>query len=126
MNYQRVIITRRGGPEVLKVIDDSLPEPRPGEVRVRVIATGVAFADVLMREGLYRGIPAFPFTPGYDIVGIVEGGARNLQPGQAVVALTKIGGYAEYLNVPEESLVPIPDGLDPAEAVSLVLSSLSI
>lgn len=125
MNYKRVVITRRGGPEVLKLVEERLPEPSPGEVRVKVLATGVAFADVLMREGLYHGVPPFPFTPGYDIVGVVESGAKNLMPGQSVVALTKIGGYAEYLNVPEESLIPIPDGLDPAEAVSVVLNYLS-
>ena len=124
-HYHRVVISRRGGPDVLRMVEETLPEPGPGEVRVKIAATGVAFADVLMREGLYAGVPPFPFTPGYDIVGSVESGSKTLPAGQAVLALTKIGGYAEYLNIPEDSLVPIPSGLDSAEAVSLVLNYLT-
>src|SRR5579859_6076094 len=125
MNYKRVVITKRGGPDVLKLVEEPLPDPQPGQVRVKIAATGVAFADVLMREGLYRGVPPYPFSPGYDVVGTVETKGKTLSPGQTVLALTKIGGYAEYLNIPEDWLVPIPNGLDPAEAVSLVLNYLT-
>lgn len=121
----RVVITGLGGPEVLKLVQEPLPEPPPAHVRVKVLAAGVAFADVLMRRGLYPGTPSFPFTPGYDIVGDVEalgGGAVDFHVGQRVAALTMIGGYSQFTIVPAAHLVPVPEGLDPAEAVSLVLN----
>jgi NADPH:quinone reductase-like Zn-dependent oxidoreductase len=119
------VITGRGGPEVLKYIEDDLPGTGPGQVRVKVLATGVAYADVLMRHGLYPGIPPFPFAPGYDIVGNIDAlgaGVTQFALGQRVAALTMIGGYAQYTVVPAAHVVPVPDHLDPAEAVSLVLN----
>ena len=125
MQNRRVLISRLGGPEVLEVVAEPLPEPKAGEVRVKVVAAGVSFADLLMRRGLYRPVPPLPFAPGYDIVGTVDrngDGAIQFAPGRTVAALTVTGGYAQYLNVPESELVPVPDGLDPAEAVSLILN----
>ena len=121
----RVVITGLGGPEVLQWVEEYLPTPRAGEVRVRILAAGVAFADVLMRRGLYPGTPKFPFAPGYDIVGEVDAlgdGVSHFKIGQRVAALTMIGGYSGYTVVPASRLVPVPNGLDPAEAVSLVLN----
>ena len=63
---QRMLISRRGGPEVLTLMDEPMPQPGPNQLRLRVVATGVAFADVLVREGLYQGIPSYPFAPGYE------------------------------------------------------------
>ncbi|HEY9650040.1 MAG TPA: alcohol dehydrogenase catalytic domain-containing protein, partial [Coleofasciculaceae cyanobacterium] len=125
MKYKRVIITHHGGPEVLQVIEDELPEPQAGEVRVKILATSAAFTDVLVREGLYPGIPPVPFSPGYDIVGSIDKlgtGVSTLKLRQRVVALTIVGGYAEYLCLPAAELVPIPVNVDPIEAVCLVLS----
>jgi NADPH:quinone reductase-like Zn-dependent oxidoreductase len=121
----RVIITRQGGPEVLKWIEDEVPPPPAGHVRVRIFATGVAYADILMRRGLYPNTPPFPFSPGYDIVGDIDtfgDGVGNFRVGQRVAALTMTGGYSQFINVPAAHLVPVPDALDPAEAVSLVLN----
>lgn len=121
----RVVMTGLGGPEVLKWVEEYLPTPRAGEVRVRILAAGVAFADVLMRRSLYPGTPKFPFAPGYDIVGEVDAlgdGVSHFKIGQRVAALTMIGGYSGYTVVPGSRLVPVPNGLDPAEAVSLVLN----
>src|SRR5260370_28654108 len=121
----RVVITGLGGPEVLKWVEEYLPTPRAGEVRVRILAAGVAFADVLMRRGLYPGTPKFPFAPGYDIVGEVDAlsdGVSHFKIGQRVAALTMIGGYSGYTVVPASRLVPVPNGLDPSEAVSVVLT----
>jgi len=109
----------------LRVIEEPVPQPRPGEVRVRVRAAGVAFADVLMREGMYPGTPKPPFTPGYDIAGVVDADGGGWKKGQGVVALTRIGGYAEYACVPEAALVAAPPELDPAATVSLVLNYLT-
>ncbi|HYW65236.1 MAG TPA: hypothetical protein VFB10_00900, partial [Candidatus Dormibacteraeota bacterium] len=64
----RMVITGHGGPEVLQWVEDDLPMPGPGQVRAKVIAAGVAYADILMRHGLYPVKQAFPFAPGYDIV----------------------------------------------------------
>jgi NADPH:quinone reductase-like Zn-dependent oxidoreductase len=131
---RKVVISRRGGPEVLKLVEEELVEPAAGEVRVHVAATGVAFADVLMREGLYATAPRPPFAPGYDIVGTIDklgdkvgegAAAAGWRPGQRVAALTMVGGYADHLCVPAESLVPVPDGVDAAEAVALVLNFLT-
>ncbi|MFQ5616276.1 MAG: NAD-dependent epimerase/dehydratase family protein [Anaerolineales bacterium] len=129
MKYKRVVITRNGGPEVLQTVAVEQTEPQPGQVRVKVLATGVAFADILMRRGAYLfRLPQMPFAPGYDIVGIVDKlgpGVNSFLVGQMVAALTGVGGYTQYLAVPEEKLVPVPDGVDPAEAVSLVLNYLT-
>ena len=125
MKYKRVVISRYGGPEVLRVVEDELPEPGTGKVRVKILAAGVAFADVLMREGLYPGVPPIPFSPGYEVVGVVEKlgpGVLRLKLGQVIAALTVHGGYGEFLCLPAEELVPMPSALDPVEAVSVVLN----
>lgn len=122
MRQKRVLLTRKGGPEVLEVVEGGVPEPKPGEALVRVLATGVAFADVMMRHGLYPGVPDFPFTPGYDLVGEVEDlgpGTSGLTLGQRVAALTQTGAHAQYVSLPAEELVPVPAGVDAAEAAAL-------
>jgi NADPH2:quinone reductase len=67
-----VVIDQFGGSEVLKVVEDDIPQPGPGEVRVRVLTAGVSFSDSLLRAGVYLGGPKPPFTPGYELVGVVE------------------------------------------------------
>jgi NADPH:quinone reductase-like Zn-dependent oxidoreductase len=127
-NHRRVVITRRGGPDVLALVEEPLPTPQAGDVRVRVEAAGVAFADVLMREGLYPGAPALPFAPGYDIVGTIDAVGPDVaaaQVGDRVAALTMTGGYAEVLCVPARLTVPVPRSVDAAEAVALVLNFLT-
>jgi NADPH:quinone reductase-like Zn-dependent oxidoreductase len=120
-----IVITAKGGPEVLQYVESDLPVPAPGQVRVKNIAAGVAYADLLMRHGLYPNTPAFPFVPGYDIVSEIDAlgeGVNNFSIGQRVAALTMTGGYSRYTIVPANHLVPVPPNLDPAEAVSLVLN----
>lgn len=119
MKNKQVVVTRKGGPEVLEV---ELVEPGYGE---RVQATGVAFADIMMRYDLYPGTPKAPFTLGYDIAGVVDkagAGVTSLAIGQAAVALTVRGGNTHYICLREEEVVPAPPGLDPAEATSVVLN----
>ena len=72
MKYKHVVLPRTGGPTVLQVVEDELPEPGTNEVRVKILAAGVSFSEVLMRHGQYPGAPPMPFTPGYDMVGVVE------------------------------------------------------
>ena len=69
---KRVVVGHYGGPEVLQVVEEDDPRPGPGEVRVRVLAAGVSFSDALLRAGVYLGGPKPPFTPGYELVGVVE------------------------------------------------------
>jgi NADPH:quinone reductase-like Zn-dependent oxidoreductase len=128
MKYKHIMISRFGRPENLSLVEDELPEPRANEVRVKVLAAGVSFADILMREGIHPeswNLGRTPFTPGWDVVGIVDklgDKVSTWQTGQIVAALPIVGGYAEYICLPSDELVPIPPGLDHAEAVSLVLN----
>ncbi|MFZ0969941.1 MAG: medium chain dehydrogenase/reductase family protein [Candidatus Acidiferrales bacterium] len=125
MRNTRVVLTALGGPEVLKVIEDDIRDPGANEVRVKILTCGVAFADVLMRRGLYSSVPPLPYSPGYDIVGVVESsgaGVTQCKPGDLVAAITMTGGYSRYIVLPESELVRVPAGLEPAEAVSLVLN----
>jgi NADPH:quinone reductase-like Zn-dependent oxidoreductase len=120
-----VVLTALGGPEVLKVIEDDVRDPGANELRIRILTCGVAFADVLMRRGLYSGVPPLPYSPGYAIVGVVDACGAGITGWQSVdlaAAIIKTGGYSRYIVLPESELVRVPVGLDPAEAVSLVLN----
>lgn len=122
---RRIVVPRFGGPDLMKVVEEEIPEPGPGEVRVRIVVAGIGFPDVVIREGTYPGGPKPPFTPGYDFIGTVDklgAGVTGVDLGQTVGAITVYGSYADYLCVPASWLVPVPAGLDPAEAVSLVFN----
>src|SRR5499433_737974 len=125
MKHTRIVVTHYGGPEELRVVEEECPEPKAGEVRVRTLAAGVALPDLMMREGIHPETPPLPFTPGWDLVGVVErlgNGVSAIQPGQVVAALPIHGAYAELVCLPHRELVPVPSGLDAAEGVSLVLN----
>jgi len=125
MTHTRIIVAHYGGPDELRVVEEECPEPKHGEVRVRVLAAGVSLPDVMMREGIHPETPRLPFTPGWDLVGAVDrlgDGVSGIAPGQIVAALPISGAYAELVCLPERELVPVPSGLDAAEAVSLVLN----
>jgi NADPH2:quinone reductase len=125
VRHTRIIVTHYGGPDALQVLEEECPEPKQSEVRVRVLAAGVALPDLLMREGVHPETPPLPFTPGWDLVGMVDRlgvGVSGIEPGQIVAALPINGAYAEFICLPERELVPLPPGLDAAEAVSLVLN----
>lgn len=123
--HTRIIVTHYGGPDALQLLEEDRPEPKDGEVRVRVLAAGVSLPDVMMREGIHPETPTLPFTPGWDLVGVVDqlgNGISTLERGQIVAALPINGAYAEFVCLPQRELVPVPSGLDAAEAVSLVLN----
>jgi NADPH:quinone reductase-like Zn-dependent oxidoreductase len=125
VKHTRIIVSHYGGPDELQVLEEECPEPKGGEVRVRVQAAGVSLPDLMMREGVHPETPPVPFTPGWDLVGVVDrlgDGASGLEPGQIVAALPIIGAYAAFVCLPHRELVPVPSGLDAAEAVSLVLN----
>jgi NADPH:quinone reductase len=123
--HTRIIVTRYGGPDALRVVEEECPEPKNGEVRVRVLAAGVSLPDIMAREGVHPETPPVPFTPGWDLVGVVDrlgDGISGIEPGQIVAALPIHGAYAEFVCLPQRELVPVPSGLDAAEAVSLGLN----
>ena len=128
MKNRRIIVSRYGGPDALQVVEEECPEPKAGEMRVRVQAAGVSLPDLMMREGVHPETPAVPFTPGWDLVGAVDrlgAGVSGLEPGQIVAALPITGAYAEFVCLPQREFVPVPPGLDAAEAVSLVLNYIT-
>jgi NADPH:quinone reductase-like Zn-dependent oxidoreductase len=130
MAWEHICIAQFGGPEVLEMAQQpTVPEPGPGEVRIKVLAAGTGFTDTMIRRGRYPDFKGpLPFTPGYEIVGIVEAiGAGVAMPrvGQIVADLCVVGGYAQYAIRPARLLVPVPDGIDPAEAVCMPLAYLT-
>ena len=128
MKHTRIIVTHYGGPEVLQVLEEERPEPKHGEVRVRVLAAGVALPDIMAREGIHPETPRVPFTPGWDLVGVVDrlgGAVSGIEPGQIVAAMPISGAYAEFICLPQHELVHMPSGLEAAEAVSLVLNYIT-
>jgi len=125
MKHTRVIVTHYGGPDALRVIEEERPDPNSGEVRVRVLAAGVSMPDIMAREGIHPETPRVPYTPGWDLVGVVErpgNDVSGLEPGQMVAAMPIHGAYAEFVCLPQSELVPVPPGLDAAEAVSVILN----
>jgi len=125
MRHTRIVVTRYGGLDALRLVEEECPEPKDGEVRVRVLAAGVSLPDIMAREGVHPETPAVPYTPGWDLVGEVDrlgNGVSGIEPGQVVAAMPIHGAYAEFVCLPQHELVPVPSGLDAAEAVSLILN----
>ncbi len=133
MKHHRVVVSRHGGPDVLQVVEEDLPEPQASEVRVKVLAAGVSAYDLMFRRsGLLPGTPRVPFTLGTDVVGVVDKlgeEVASVEPGQTVAGATFClgghGGYAEFICLPASELVPVPSGVDPAEAVCVVVNYLT-
>lgn len=131
--FHRVVVARHGGPDVLRVVEEQLPEPASGQVRVSVEAAGISGYDLMFRRsGILPGTPRVPFTPGEDVVGTVDAigdGVTGLEPGQRVAGTTLSlgvgGGYTESVCLPAGELVSVPDGIDTAEAVCLVINYLT-
>jgi NADPH:quinone reductase-like Zn-dependent oxidoreductase len=127
--HRRVVVSQRGGPQVMQVVRETLPEPKAGEVRVRTEAAGVSALDAMVRRSSFPGFPRLPFTPGVDIVGVVDGLGQEVsapERGQRVAALLgHSGGYAESVCLPANEAVAVPAGVDPAEAVCLVANYLT-
>ncbi|HEX8904490.1 MAG TPA: medium chain dehydrogenase/reductase family protein [Longimicrobiaceae bacterium] len=125
---RQVWITKRGGPEVLQVRDAPDPEPKLGEVRIRVAAAGVNFADVLARMGLYPDAPPLPAVVGYEVAGTVDrvgDGVTGLRPGDRVGSTTRFGGYSDVVCVPALQALPLPDGLSFEKAAAIPVNYLT-
>ena len=119
---RRIVIKRAGSPSVLDIQDMEMPTPNDGEVCIEVHFAGINFADTLMRLGLYQPRPDYPFTPGYELSGVIHTVGANvsgLEVGQRVVAAVPTGGQSSHVCVKESRVIPIPDkmGLDAAAAM---------
>jgi len=121
-------IVKKGKPERLSYEGSSIPMPKEDEVLIQVKAAGVNFADILARQGLYPEAPKRPFTPGYEIAGIVESTGekvKNFSKGQKVVAFTNFGGYAEFVSPPSYLVRLLPDDKPFEEAAGLPVNFIT-
>jgi len=114
---RQVWIAKKGGPEVLEVREAPEPLPKAGEVRIRVRAAGVNFADVMARMGLYADAPKLPCVMGYEVAGEID--LPKERAGEKVIATTKFGGQSEVVCVDERMVMPLPQGLSFAEGASI-------
>lgn len=120
-----VFVGRYGGPEVLDVVWRPLSRVGARDVLIEAEAAGVAYADVLMRQGRYPGGPRPPFVPGWDVMGRVVQAGPEVDPallGRRVLALPLAGGAAEHVAAPVERTTPLPDDVDPYEAACLTMN----
>ncbi|MFI6395862.1 medium chain dehydrogenase/reductase family protein [Nonomuraea sp. NPDC050547] len=123
-----VVLPGKVEPEGLRIRHGEVPVAGPGQVLIRMEATGVSFAEQQMRRGRYYDQPAFPFVPGYDLVGTVVGTGEGVEPGLAgarVAALVKVGGWASHVLVDAADVVPVPDGIGAAQAETLVVNGIT-
>jgi NADPH2:quinone reductase len=123
--YRATMLTGKGEPDVLVLTDLPMMEPGPGQLRVRVLATGVGSTDVTMRRGRYLYAPKIPFVPGYESVGVVDAIGRDVTGfaiGERVCALLVHGGYAEYVVRDARDWVKVPPGLDTVAVVATILN----
>ena len=124
---RQIWITRVGPPEVLELREAPDPTPRAGEVRIRVRAVGINFADIMARLGLYPDAPKLPAVVGYEVAGDVDqvGDGVSRAPGERVFAVTRFGGYSDVVCVPERSAFPLPAGASYEEGAAIPVNYLT-
>src|SRR6266568_5557006 len=126
MAMRAVWITRPGGPSALAVRETADPEPGPGQVRIRVSAAGLNFADVMAAQGLYPDAPKPPSVVGYEVAGVVDALGERVEGyavGQRVLAMTHFGGHADVVCVPTEQVLPMPDAMSFEEAAAIPVTT---
>ncbi len=125
---RQIVIPRSGPPEVLEVRESRDPLPAPGQVRIRVEATGVNFADIMGRMGMYPDLPKLPCVPGYEVAGRVDAvgdGVESSALGRDVLAMTRFGGYADVVCVPENQVFARPAGMGAEEGAAIPVNYLT-
>lgn len=125
---RQIVITRTGGPDVLKLETRPDPTPGPNEVLIRVRASGINFADILARQGLYPDAPKLPCVVGYEVSGIVESVGSDVAAdllGQPVLALTRFGGYSDLVVVNATQVFVKPSSLTFEEAAAIPVNYLT-
>src|SRR5258708_4364933 len=119
---RQIVITRSGGIDVLKITERPDPAPAPGEALIRVRASGINFADIMARQGLYPDAPRLPAVIGYEVAGTVEAVGPETDAallGKAVLALTRFGGYADVVTVPLGRVFEKPEALSFEQAAAI-------
>lgn len=127
MKYKSIVVTARGGLDTVQIVENDLRSPAPGEARIRILAAAVCQDDVAIRIGNRPFLKKPPFVPGYACIGVVDAlgaGVTDVTVGERVAALTQFGSHAEFLYWDAGELVHVPDSLDPAKAVTLILNYL--
>jgi NADPH:quinone reductase-like Zn-dependent oxidoreductase len=124
---RQVWITKVGPPEVLEVREAPDPNPGPGQVRIRVKASGINFADIMARLGLYQDAPKLPAVVGYEVAGDIDavGAGVDRRIGEAVMAVTRFGGYSDVVCVAAEQALALPEGMTYAEAAAVPVNYLT-
>jgi NADPH:quinone reductase-like Zn-dependent oxidoreductase len=124
---RQIWITRVGPPEVLEVREAPDPNPGPGEVRIRVKASGINFADIMARLGLYPDAPKLPAVVGYEVAGEIDAVGQGVgrTPGERVLGLTRFGGYSDVVCVPSTQAIPLPEGLSFEEGAAIPVNYLT-
>ena len=128
MNMRRIVISKLGPPEVLKVIEQEKLTPEDDEVIIRVNKAGINFADLMMRLGIYGKTPDIPFTPGYEVSGVISSignAVEEYSVGQRVAAFTGVGGYSEEVKVPASQVVPIGDEISFEAAAAMPVTYIT-
>jgi NADPH:quinone reductase-like Zn-dependent oxidoreductase len=127
MTYKSVLVTQRGGLEAVKIVENDLRPPNEGEARIHILATAVCQDDVAIRRGNRPFLKKPPFVPGYSFIGTVDAigeRVRDVKVGDRVAALTQYGSHSEFIYWEAGELVHVPESIDPAEAVTLILNYL--
>src|SRR4051812_39658386 len=117
-----------GDPDVLRLDEVEKPALVAGSVLIKAEVAGINYADTALRKDAYMYHPALPFTPGFEVAGRIEAvgeGVEGLSIDQRVMATMQNGGYAEYVVVPAERIMPIPDRMDPGAATALLVQGLT-
>jgi len=128
-NYmQQIWIKKIGPPEVLQIREAPLPVPANGEVRIRVKAAGVNFADIMGRIGLYRDAPAVPYVPGYEVSGTIDAvspGVTGIKEGDQVLAISRFGGYSDVLCIPYQQVFKRLEWMSALDGAALPVNYLT-
>ena len=125
---RQIVTTATGGIDVLKVQEKPDPEPRDGQVVIRVRAAGLNFADILSRQGLYPDSPPKPCVMGYEVSGVVESAAKDVNDslvGKSVVAMTRFGGQSELVAVKATQMFEKPEQLTFEQAAAIPVNYLT-
>lgn len=125
---KKIVIIRKGGSENLQIQSVELPEPEPGQVRIKVQASGVNFADVMMRLGLYPDAPKLPAVPGYEVAGVVDAvgaGVEDHWLDKPVLAMCNFGGYSEYVCLDPKLVHLRPEGVSAIQGAALLVNYLT-
>jgi NADPH:quinone reductase-like Zn-dependent oxidoreductase len=124
----QIFIVGHGGPEKLQLRESPDPSPAGAEIRIRVKASGVNFADILARQGLYPDAPRIPCVVGYEVSGVADAAGPSVDPswvGREVFALTRFGGYSDIVIVPEKQVIAKPASLSHEQAAAIPVNYLT-